>query len=234
MTNNTIRLKIMQRLNKLASMDYDNIECWQIVEAFNKAQLNWCRRQLHGTNIPLQGDEQSKARIDDLQILLTDHSLTFNTKDLYQETQPLPGNYFAWKRIKAKAEKECCEGKRAMKIYLAEEANVDVLLSDTNKRPSFEWGETFCILKGNRVHVYTNNEFTITTGSLVYYRLPRMLEIKNCVDPYTSVLSPVDVTCEFKDDITEVLIDEAAKILAGDIESFNQQDTASNAVENNN
>ena len=37
MNNATIQLKVQQRLNKLASQDYDNIECWQIVEAFNKA-----------------------------------------------------------------------------------------------------------------------------------------------------------------------------------------------------
>jgi len=70
--NATIQLKIQQRLNKLASNDYDNIECWQIVEAFNKGQVSWCRRQLHGLNVKQTGDEQSKRRIDDLQIILTD------------------------------------------------------------------------------------------------------------------------------------------------------------------
>jgi hypothetical protein len=40
MNNATIQLKIQQRLNKLASSDYDNIECWQIVEAFNKGQVS--------------------------------------------------------------------------------------------------------------------------------------------------------------------------------------------------
>ena len=70
MNNNTLQLKIKQRLNKLDSNDYDNIEKWQIVEAFNKAQKDWCRRQLHGTNQKSEGDEQSIRRIDDLQILL--------------------------------------------------------------------------------------------------------------------------------------------------------------------
>ena len=50
MTNATLQIKFKQRLNKIASNDYDNIECWQIIEAFNKAQISWCRRQLHGTN----------------------------------------------------------------------------------------------------------------------------------------------------------------------------------------
>jgi len=50
MNNNTLLLKLKQRLNKLDSQDYDNIECWQAVEAFKKAQVEWCRRQLHGSN----------------------------------------------------------------------------------------------------------------------------------------------------------------------------------------
>ena len=65
MNNTTLQIKFKQRLNKIASDDYDNIECWQIVEAFNKAQIEWCRRQLHGTNNYREGDEMSKRRVDD-------------------------------------------------------------------------------------------------------------------------------------------------------------------------
>ena len=71
MNNITLQLKIKQRLNKLDSQDYDNIQCWQMVEAFNKAQMEWVRRQVQGVNITKTGDEQTKVRIDDLQKLLT-------------------------------------------------------------------------------------------------------------------------------------------------------------------
>lgn len=234
MNNDIIRLKIQQRLNKLASQDYDNLECWQIVEAFNKGQIAWCRRQLHGMNTEQEGDEQSKRRIDDLQILLTDKKVNFQKRDIYVEIPELPENYFEWKRITANAKDPCCENARPMVIYLAEEANVDILLRDKNKQPSFTWGETFCTLKGNKVLVYTNGEFELENGMLVYYRQPRRIQIKGCVDPYTQVSSTTNVECEFKDDIIELMVDEAAKILAGDIESFNQQQTASSQVETNN
>jgi hypothetical protein len=234
MNNATIQLKIQQRLNKLASSDYDNIECWQIVEAFNKGQVAWCRRNLHGMNIKQTGDEQSKRRIDDLQILLTELEIPLQKRDLYFESNDLPANYFEWKRLSSKAGTECCDKPKRMVIYLAEEANVDELLRDEIKKPSLSWGETFCTLKGNKVRIYTNNEFDIDTASLSYYRQPTRIEIQGCVDPYTQVLSTVNVECEFKDDIVELFIDEAAKILAGDIESFNQQQTASSQVESNN
>jgi len=235
MDNATIRLKVHQRLNKLASQDFDNIECWQVVEAFNKGMVNWCRRQLHGLNIKQTGDEQSKRRIDDLQILLKEEVIDLVTKDLYQESQNvLPADYFEWKRISGTATNDCCKEKRHMVIYLAEEANVDELLRDKHKQPNFDWAETFCTLKGNHVRVYTNNDFTLDKTILSYYRQPVRIEIQGCVDPYTRQTSQVDVQCEFKDDIIELFIDEAAKILAGDIESFNQQQTASGQVEGNN
>ena len=41
MLNQTLIIKLKQRLNKLSSNDFDNIENWQILEAFNKAQIEW-------------------------------------------------------------------------------------------------------------------------------------------------------------------------------------------------
>ena len=177
MNNNTLQLKIKQRLNKLDSNDYDNIEKWQIVEAFNKAQKDWCRRQLHGTNHKSEGDEQSIRRIDDLQILLTDKELSLNNKGLYSQSEVLPADYFQWKRIDISGNSKCCPRGKNFVVYLAEEANVNELLRDELRKPSYEWGETFCTLKDNRVNIFTNTEFEVTKANLVYYRLPRNIEI---------------------------------------------------------
>lgn len=235
MNNTLIELKVKQRLNKLDSADYDNIEKWQIVEAFNKGQVNWCRRNLHGLNVKQTGDEQSKRRIDDLQIILKEEIIPLTKRDLYVESSStLPSDYFEWKRISGKAENDCCDGSKGMVIYLSEEANVDELLRDENKKPSFAWGETFCTLKSNKVRIYTNNEFNLGKATLSYYRQPTRIQIAGVVNPFTQTTSPTNVECEFKDDIVELFVDEAAKILAGDIESLNQQQTATGQVEGNN
>lgn len=235
MDNNTIFLKVKQRLNKLSSNDYDNIECWQVVEAFNKGQVEWCRRNLHGTNIKQEGDEQSKRRIDDLQRLLKPTPLNMVDRQLFYESQAgLPTDYMEWKRVSLNATNECCKDPRRMVVYLAEEANVDELLRDKNKQPNFEWGETFCTLIDNNLRIYTDEKFDIQDVTLYYYRQPVRIQMLNCVDPYTQQLSTVDVQCEFKDDMVEVFIDEAVKIIAGDIESLNQMQRASQSVEQNN
>lgn len=233
MNNITIQLKVKERLNKLDSQDFDNLQAWQIIEAFNKGQVDWCRRNLHGNNLYKTGDEGSKRRIDDMQILLSEVNINLAKKDLYFESPTLPADYFEWKRISARSKTDCCDNRR-MVIYLAEEANVDTLLRDQYKKPSYEWGETFCTLNGGKVRIYTNNEFEIASAKLTYYRQPRYIQIAGVVNPYTNIVSTVDVESEFKDDIVEVLIDEAAKIIAGDIESINQISIQDNSVENNN
>ena len=232
MLNSTIAIKMKQRINKLDSQDYDNIECWQIVESFNKAQVEWSRRQLHGINVVKEGDEQSTRRKDDLQVLMVTQDLNLNVEDIYYNAS-LPTDYLQWKRVDVFAQKDCCN-KRRMTVYLAEEGNLSLLLRDKSKQPSFEWAETFATLISNGVHIYTNKEFNIDSAQLIYYRQPIKIQIQGCIDPYTSVASTVNVECEFKDDIIELIIDEAVSILAGDIESTNQFSRGTEGAERNN
>lgn len=232
MLNSVLTIKLKQRLNKLDSNDYDNIECWQVVESFNKAQVEWTRRQLHGINLVKEGDEQSTRRKDDLQVLLNTLPVTMTDKEYYYKGA-LPEDYLQWKRVDAYAQKDCCD-KRRMSVYFVEEGNLNILLRDKGTQPNFEWAETFATLKNNEVNIYTNNEFNIQTVELTFYRQPRKIQINGCVDPYTGVQSTEDVTSEFKDDIVELIIDEAAGILAGDIESGNQYSRGSEGAERNN
>jgi hypothetical protein len=234
MLNQVILLKVKQRLNKLASNDYDNVESWQIVEAFNKAQVDWSRRNLHGTNAQKEGDEQSVSRIDDLQILLHPMPLAMVQRPLWYESNPLPDDFMRWKRVSTQARSQCCPTPRPMVIYLTEEGNVDILLRDKDKQPSFEWGETFATVHDHKVIIYTNGEFDVVNPYLTYYRQPRKIQITSVVDPYTGTTPTTDVECEFKDDLIELIIDEAVKILSGDIESFNQATREGTAVETNN
>ena len=221
MTNDALQIKLKQRLNILDSQDYDNIECWQIVEAFNKTQLEWCRRQLHGGNPYKEGDEMSKRRIDDLQILLNESSLTGVVENKYFEATNFPENYLEFKRVSTEAVTECCTDPRSMTVYLAEEANVNLILRDPLKNPSFDWGETFCTLIDNRIRIY-KTDFDIANPILTYYRKPVYIQILGCIDPYTGQQSIFDIECEFKDDIVELMLDECASLIAGDINEVNQ------------
>lgn len=237
MNNETLFIKMKQRLNKLASNDYDSIECWQFTESFNKGQVAWVRRNLHGTNGPHEGAESSLSRIDDLQKLIVDPlQLTFTDKGLYfqSDVSQWPTNYLRFNRVDLMVTNDCCDVPKRMTVYLRENADINIYLDDPNIRPDYAWNETFGTISGNKLNIYHNNQFALTTGSLIYYRQPRRIEVINCRDPYTNLISVANVTCEFNDDLTEILIDEGAAILAGDIESQIQMQRLEKDVEKNN
>lgn len=216
MNNNLLQIKITQRLNKLSSKDYDNIEPWKIMEAFNKAQLEWVRRQVYGLNSRREGSEISTGLVDDLQVLMRSETLTGKNLPDYFEAA-LPADYLYYVRVDAFAQSDCCPERR-MTVYEAEEANVGVLITHEHHKPSYEWAETFSTLVGGNLRVYTAGEFDISTARLTYYRAPRKVAFLGAVDPGAGTAITQPVECEFKDDITEILIDETAAVLAGDLE----------------
>ena len=195
MNNTTLKIKVRQRLNKLASNDYDNITDWQIVEAFNKGTLQWVRRNLHGYNMLKEGDEESKRRMTDLQVLLKEKSLKVLKHDIDCHVE-LPNDFMEWKRVSVKAKANCCDEKQMI--------------------------------------TYTNDEFVVTDLKLTYYKVPIKVEFGGISNAYTGEISKKEIVSEFKDDVVEVLIDEAVKILSGDIESVTANQIAESSTESNN
>lgn len=231
MDNKLLQIKIKQRLNKLSSFDYDNLECWQIQEAVNKAQNQWVRRQVYGINARKQGAEISTGLVDDLRSILTEKELkAVGHKGYYEAT--LPDNYMYYVRTDAYAKNDCCP-ERLLTVYEAEEANMGVLLTSSTKGPSFEWAETLSTIIGNKIRIYTNDEFGISKSKLVYYRQPHTVRFAGCMNPSTGETYTRDVELEFADDIAEIILDETAAILAGDIESITQYQRANQNTQTN-
>jgi len=231
MTNALLQIKIKQRLNKLASLDYDNFECWQIQEAFNKAQLEWTRRQLFGINSRKQGKEQSSGLIDDLQKLVIHRQLVSENKGIFYESQ-IPEDYLHYVRSEVFAKTECCP-KRRMTVYEVEESNISIILNSDNRGPNFEWGETVSTRMNNTLRVYTNDKFDIVECRLVYFRKPKEVEFNGCININTGTVFTADQECEFNDDVAEIICDNTAMILAGDIESITQYQREQQSVQSN-
>jgi hypothetical protein len=224
-----IPVKIKERLQKLDSSDYTNLECWQFVEAFNKAQLEWVRSALDPRNSKNEGAESNLKRTNDLSILLTQSTLMGVNKNEFFESQVLPEDYLQYRRLAVYAVKETCKNQK-MVCDLREEANVDELLGDHNTKPSFEWRETFSTLIGGKLRVY-KDEFNVEKTELVYYRKPINISLSNCPDITGQLGTNIDP--ELPDDVVELIIDDAAAILAGDIESINQVQILNNRSEKN-
>ena len=236
MNNQLIQVKVTQRLNKLSSADYGNIECWMIAEAFNKAMDAWVSRQLEGINQTKSTAEGSIRSIDKLQVILTQLPLTMvASADNSYWDGALPANYNEWSRVSANAvdASQCCPP-RKLKIFLGEEADMDVDLLDKNRRPSYEWAETIGSVMGGKVRIYTNGCFNLDTPVLTYYRRATHIQIAGCVDPDTNAPVTTDVLCEFPNNVIETMIDEAAAILANDMDNYNKMQVLNGNAEHSN
>ncbi len=155
--------------------------------------------------------------------------------DSYFETTNFPINdYMEFKRVSVQAKSECCPEPRSMTVYLAEEANVNLILRDPLKKPDFDWGETFCTIIGNKIRIYSDTDFTIVRPILTYYKRPEYIQYDGVLNPYTGQVSTANVESEFKDDIVELILDEAAAIIAGDIANYNEMQVAQQAAERSN
>lgn len=215
MTISQVSAKINLRLNKGASADYDNIWSYQKEEAFNKAVNEWVRKQKRGKNQTQEGDEESADRVDDLQVLLKSDNLASRNKGLFNQTNKLPSDYLFFKRLTPFVDKGSCSGV-LIKSHLREEANVDDLIT----MPSFDFEETFHTIINNKIHVYHNKDFSIGRLQLTYYRKPKVYSFKK-----------LDTVLEFNETVCEMIVDEACKILASDIESINQKNLAQERAE---
>ena len=143
-----------------------------------------------------------------------------------------PKDYLYYNSAYVTAINSCCKDPRNIIVYIVDKADLYVILRDENKRPNFEWGETVGILANNALTVYTDNQFDIQSVSLNYYRKPQLVKFQNCIN-ITTGQPTGDTPCEFKDDVAEILVDNAVAILAADIESFNQYTRATNSVQSN-
>lgn len=230
-----ILVKVKARLNKVDSSDYDNIETPFIIEAFNKAQRDWCRRQLYGANQYKESSEQTKHKVSDLQLLLTSVSLPgTNLGNVpYFESNTVPSDLLKFEKVSAKAKtKQCTKGK-VMVVKFIEEANSDVWLQDWALKPSFEWGTTFNTILSNKVRVYHGNDFEVVSPiTFTYYRQPKDISVDGIED--IDGVQHGNINPEFSDDIVELLIDETVSILSGDIESFNVHSITEKRKEYNN
>jgi hypothetical protein len=190
------------------------------------------RRQIAGYNQKQTGDGSTKINYDDTQKLITTVLISGVNYDNSWESVLHPADYMNYSSLYVMAKSDCCP-ERNMIVYLVDKADLYLILRDENKKPSFEWGETVGIMAGDKFTIYTGGEFQVTSVDLTYYRKPTPVEFQNCIDVSTGLPANNDVPCEFKDDIAEILVDNAVAILAADIESFNQYTRASNSVQSN-
>lgn len=213
-TSLDVALKIKYRLNKVDTQDDQNLPIQNIVEAYNKAQISVQSRLANKNNIYKTGLESTKERTDDLEVLINAEPiiLPITKKQGYYISNSIPINYFRHIRVTCIASNSKCSSKE-MFVYLQEESNLNTLLRNEHVNPSFEWAETICTIAEDKIKVFYD-DFEIKKLYFTYMRKARNIDIpgyeKEDGSPST-LINP-----ELPDNVVEMCIDEACRILSGD------------------
>ena len=217
--------RIDNALEKQGSSSNANLNNYDKEDALNKALNDWIRRQIHGTNPYREGSEESEMRVDDLQpLLIPERKISVNNGDIFSDTSKLPENYRYYNRLTLVVTKGECTNVR-IKSTFVENANIDDLLQDWTFTPSFDFEQAFHIMASNKFRVYHNGDFKIDEVLLSYYTNPKYISCEK---------KDFDTPWQWKDDVAEVVIDEAIKLLSGNIEAQNAFALAKARVEENN
>lgn len=217
--------RIDNALEKQGSSSNANLNNYDKEDALNKALNDWIRRQIHGTNPYREGSEESEMRVDDLQpLLIPERKISVNNGDIFSDTSKLPENYRYYNRLTLVVTKGECTNVR-IKSTFVENANIDDLLQDWTFAPSFDFEQAFHIMASNKFRVYHNGDFKIDEVLLSYYTNPKYISCEK---------KDFDTPWQWKDDVAEVVIDEAIKLLSGNIEAQNAFALAKARVEENN
>lgn len=217
--------RIDNALEKQGSSSNANLNNWDKEDALNKGLNDWIRRQVHGTNPFREGSEESQMRVDDLEpLLIPERKISVTNGDIYSDISKLPENYRYYNRLTLVVSKGDCKDTR-IKSKFVENANVDDLLEDWTFSPSFDFEQAFHIMASNKFRIYHNGEFEIEHVLLSYYTNPQYISCE---------IKDFNKLWQWKDDVAEVIIDEAIKLLSGNIEAQNAFALAKARVEDNN
>lgn len=218
MTAAEVIIKVKQRVNKADTDDFDNLSLFSIVEAYNKAQLNVVNYITGQTNLLKQGAEASFRGIDRLSTLLNKTPWTLNvTKENdYWYSEPFPDDYFKYRASYSEGFTPKCAGKKIFHIPV-EEANIHLITKNENQNASFEWAEAPVTIAESQLKIFTEDKFDIRKAYLTYYRYPIQMDIAGYINKDGNPSTTVDP--ELSDDVVEMCIDEAVRIIQGDIQN---------------
>lgn len=220
MTSEQAAIQIQNALNKLHSNDYVNIELWKMQEALNTAASRFTRRRM-------PSKDKDSLSTEDISILLKETPLSGSDKGQYFQSHLLPKDYFGLSRITVIAQKGNCS-RRICSDWI-EDGNADKYLEDWTTQPSFDFEQVFHVLSGSRIKAYHGGDFAIKELELSYYRKPQYIQMPGA--PLPDGNTGKDMTWEWKDDIADLIIEEAVWILSGNTGDYNRNALATQIIQ---
>lgn len=218
--------KIDLRLNKVATLEHQVIPLENKILALNEAQLKLIKLKTDPNNPLNLGLDAFKKRYEDLQVLVEaaeQHPLAVILVDARMNKwtsnlELLIPDYMLYIDSYMVADKGQCKN-RVVYINrdLTKHADVSILMTNTNYKPSFEYEETFCTISDFQLETYTDGTFTPTTVYVSYIRYPQNMDYPGYVKFDGTDSTKVD--CELNGYLEDELLNLTIEELAMDTEN---------------
>jgi hypothetical protein len=236
----TIRLlyKLDQRLNKLSSNQHQQIPLENKILALNEAQIKLIKKKINPNNNLGVGFDGNKKRYEDLENLVTpahenEVSLSLTDKQLNQWSGDLAQfeDYMFYVDSYILANKGTCKDRViVVNNDLAKHADIQILLSNNNYKPSFEYQETFSSKTSGKLEVYTDGTFSPTKAYISYIRYPKKIDLEGYED-FDGTPS-INQDCELKEFLEDELLDIAEMELAINTQNITAAQLAAEKIKN--
>lgn len=178
--------KIDQKLNKLSSNSHQEIPLEDKILSLNEAQIKLIKQKVDGFSTSSRmGLDAFKKRYEDLQILVEkyeDHklSLTEDNKVIHKwvaKIADLSPAYMFYIDSYLLADKGKCKDRVVwVNRDLTKHADIQLLLTNSHYKPSFEYQETFNTISSDVIEVYTDGTFEPKGLYLSYMRYPLYID----------------------------------------------------------
>lgn len=210
-----------QRLNKLSSFAHQEIALEDKLLALNNSQIKLIKTKLSNNNIHKIGLEGFKKRYQDLQFLIEnyeDHPLTMTLGDprLHKYIallDPVRPKFMFYVDSYFTADKGACLNRIiSCNPDLVKHADIQLLLKNTDFKPSFEYQETIIDIASDELHVYTDGTFIPKTLYLSYIRYPK--EIDKIGYIHFDGTASINQDCELEAYLEDELLDLTVESLA--------------------
>lgn len=194
--------QFLDLINRNSTNDNSSASRPRFIRAFNKAQnsfVNWSIEK---------GNQKDRRLIQKL--IVTGEKLSVKSISTMSSSFSLPSDYFEHLSLTAYASQGDCK-KQPMLMTELKGENTNILLTDTNSKPSFKFREGLYQVGNNSVILYNDEQdlFTYSEVRLDYYRKPIQVDIEGYINSDNKESEDIDP--EFEDRVVEKILLIAAK-----------------------
>lgn len=209
------------RLNKVASLKNQGIPIPNKIIAINDAIIKCINSKVDINNIYRLGFQAFLTRIAELQVLLVKEEKLKPTlkKDAYTTYQvavkDLEFPIYMPTTIVGEAKRDDCNGRLVFAPRLNKNADIPLLIKDSNYQPSFRFQETLATYQSGVIDMYVDDpegEFEIENMYISYLRYPKKVDIDGYrhFNGEMSINQDCELPYSMKDDIVTIAVTELA------------------------